>query len=370
MVSIGALIGGFTNYLAIKMLFRPYEPIYIGKWRVPFTPGLIPKRRAELSKQLGILVVDYLLTPESLKGKFLNESFQRELTTIAQKEVQKFLENEETISELFSKYGLNITEEKILEKMEQWVVEKYDQFMKDNRYKSVQSILTPNVLQKIDEKIPVVSENILVRVSAFFSSIEGEVRIERMIDDFIKERGGMLGNMLQMLAGNVNLTEKVQKELLKFLRNDGTKEMLTSLLQKEKDKLLEMELDELEKQINREEIIAMIKKYTRKLVSVNKWLNSSVRVVAKPYKENIINEIVPRFVHMFTVWASEKISEVMKKLRLEEIVSSQVDTFSVERVEQLVLLITSRELKMITYLGALLGGMIGFVQGMIVHFLN
>lgn len=34
MVVVGAVIGGFTNLLAIQMLFRPYKPIYIfGKQR-------------------------------------------------------------------------------------------------------------------------------------------------------------------------------------------------------------------------------------------------------------------------------------------------------------------------------------------------
>ncbi|WP_369678768.1 hypothetical protein [Planococcus faecalis] len=38
MAIVGALIGGVTNHLAIKMLFWPYEAKYIGKWRVPLTP--------------------------------------------------------------------------------------------------------------------------------------------------------------------------------------------------------------------------------------------------------------------------------------------------------------------------------------------
>ncbi|WP_152602441.1 DUF445 domain-containing protein, partial [Planococcus sp. CAU13] len=72
MALIGALIGGFTNFIAIKMLFRPYKTMYIGKWRVPFTPGLIPKRRDELSTQLGRTIVQHLLTPETFKKRFLN----------------------------------------------------------------------------------------------------------------------------------------------------------------------------------------------------------------------------------------------------------------------------------------------------------
>ncbi|MCG2963495.1 DUF445 family protein, partial [Escherichia coli] len=53
MAVIGAVIGGVTNHLAIKMLFHPYEAKYLFRKRIPFTPGLIPKRRDELAVQLG-----------------------------------------------------------------------------------------------------------------------------------------------------------------------------------------------------------------------------------------------------------------------------------------------------------------------------
>lgn len=66
MVVVGAVIGGFTNLLAIRMLFRPYKPIHIFGKQLPLTPGLIPKRQDELAKQLGKLVVDHLITPESI----------------------------------------------------------------------------------------------------------------------------------------------------------------------------------------------------------------------------------------------------------------------------------------------------------------
>ena len=76
MAFIGALIGGFTNHLAIKMLFRPHEAKYIGSWRVPFTPGLIPKRRDELARQFGKTVTNYLLTPETFKKKLLTPEME------------------------------------------------------------------------------------------------------------------------------------------------------------------------------------------------------------------------------------------------------------------------------------------------------
>ncbi|RUM60942.1 MAG: DUF445 domain-containing protein, partial [Persephonella sp.] len=45
-VLIGGFIGYITNYLAIKMLFKPYKKIYLfNKIPLPFTPGVIPKER-------------------------------------------------------------------------------------------------------------------------------------------------------------------------------------------------------------------------------------------------------------------------------------------------------------------------------------
>ncbi len=45
---VGAIIGYFTNWVAIKMLFRPYKKLKIGPIPIPFTPGLIPKNGIEL----------------------------------------------------------------------------------------------------------------------------------------------------------------------------------------------------------------------------------------------------------------------------------------------------------------------------------
>lgn len=67
MIAVGALIGAVTNHFAIKMLFRPYKAVYIFGKRVPFTPGLIPKRRDELARQMGQMVTGHLLTTEGIK---------------------------------------------------------------------------------------------------------------------------------------------------------------------------------------------------------------------------------------------------------------------------------------------------------------
>ncbi|MCA9757077.1 MAG: DUF445 family protein [Candidatus Eisenbacteria bacterium] len=49
---VGAIIGAVTNQIAIKMLFRPYQPVYLGSWRLPLTPGVIPAQRGTIAKNI------------------------------------------------------------------------------------------------------------------------------------------------------------------------------------------------------------------------------------------------------------------------------------------------------------------------------
>jgi uncharacterized membrane protein YheB (UPF0754 family) len=63
----GAIIGYFTNDIAIKMLFRPYRAIYIGGRKLPFTPGLIPSNQERLAKRISDTIMGSLLTPEELQ---------------------------------------------------------------------------------------------------------------------------------------------------------------------------------------------------------------------------------------------------------------------------------------------------------------
>ncbi len=74
---IGALIGYLTNWLAVKMLFRPRKALYIGKLHVPFTPGVIPRRKGALAKALGRMVSEMLVKKEDLKESLCSESVSR-----------------------------------------------------------------------------------------------------------------------------------------------------------------------------------------------------------------------------------------------------------------------------------------------------
>lgn len=65
-IVIGAVIGYITNWLAIKMLFKPYTEKRIGRFKLPFTPGLIPKERDRIAKSVGDTVGRHLVTGENM----------------------------------------------------------------------------------------------------------------------------------------------------------------------------------------------------------------------------------------------------------------------------------------------------------------
>lgn len=366
MIVIGAVIGGFTNHLAIKMLFRPYHPVYIGKWRLPFTPGIIPKRRDELASQLGIMVVNHLLTPESIQKKFMNDTFQKEMTKLAQRELDKLLSSEESISEVLERLGFQDGRQQIEGEMESFLERKYDQLMEKYRHQPIKTILSVELIEKLNSKIPEISGYILQKGVDYFNSIEGEFRIERMVDDFVKGRSGMLGNMLQMVLGNVNLTGMIQKELIKFLSNEGTKDLVATLLRKEWEKILDWQAEQLEEQFGREQLLQTAKKVVGKIIRMDQVLSTPISTLASSYRERLVEQMAPQVVQLFGSWLAGRIEDLMERLHLADVVREQVETFSVERIEEMVLLITSRELKMITYLGALLGGAIGLLQGIFV----
>src|SRR5699024_1437394 len=108
----GAIIGGFTNFIAIRMLFRPHKPKYIGKWQLPFTPGLIPKRHQELASQVGKIVVNHLLTPESIQKKLHDHEFKQSSTELITQKINAWIDDGMTVKEILSVLQIEEPEQK------------------------------------------------------------------------------------------------------------------------------------------------------------------------------------------------------------------------------------------------------------------
>lgn len=77
---IGAVIGWITNWVAVRMLFRPYRPVKVLGFDFQ---GVIPKRRAELARSIGQVVEKELISIDDLlaavKSKDMTEKISEAL---------------------------------------------------------------------------------------------------------------------------------------------------------------------------------------------------------------------------------------------------------------------------------------------------
>ncbi|SNT08007.1 Protein of unknown function [Anaerovirgula multivorans] len=90
LATIGALIGWVTNLLAVKLLFRPFEPIKIPILNIN-VQGLIPKRRNEVAVSIGKTIENDLLSIEDIVSKLMNSHNKDELFLIIKNKINKII---------------------------------------------------------------------------------------------------------------------------------------------------------------------------------------------------------------------------------------------------------------------------------------
>ncbi|WP_250277669.1 DUF445 family protein [[Clostridium] colinum] len=146
---LGAIIGYFTNWLAIKMLFLPYEPKYIGKFKIPFTPGLIPKERKKISKKIANITAEKILDKHTIEENLFSTENKEKMYILLERNLDKLREKNYTLDDILQNiYGDK--KEKILDEIEQFFLSKINQFIFDEKNKK---ILTEVITNKIYENI-------------------------------------------------------------------------------------------------------------------------------------------------------------------------------------------------------------------------
>jgi len=88
---IGALIGWFTNFIAVKMLFHPREPK-----KILFTTvqGIFPKRQQAIAERLGNIVAEELLSFDDIKSRINNPENIKEIEVLIDKKLEDYLKND------------------------------------------------------------------------------------------------------------------------------------------------------------------------------------------------------------------------------------------------------------------------------------
>lgn len=267
---IGAVIGYCTNYIAVKMLFYPRKEIRIGSFKVPFTPGAIPKGKPRLARGIGNIVANTLLTEEDIRKKVLTQKTE---DAIVDKIMAVLSENIQAngIALLGEEEKYNVCKEKLVEKLTEQVME---------------------ALKNIDLGGIIAQEG----QSAIKEKVQGT-----MLAMFVNEE--MLTSLIQPIGGKIaGYIDKNGKDFIKPEIEEKLKEMESSSMLK-----LFEEVDLEEHQV-REQVVSLYRKAAEALVS-------------NLMKQLQIEAVIEEKINQMSVEELEKLVLTIMKKELDTIVN-------------------------------------------------
>ncbi|AFS69803.1 DUF445 domain-containing protein [Exiguobacterium antarcticum] len=362
MILIGALIGAVTNHLAIRMLFRPLEAKYIGKYRIPFTPGLIPKRRDELAANLGRTVVKHLLTPEGISKRLQQPVVYEAITRMIQQELQKWTRSTITIREIAERFVTN-PEERLHHQMEQRIDQELATMIDAIKTARLSEVIGDGGTTKIKAAIPGIVEALLHQTEQYFESPAGKMKLEETVAQFIQSKLG--GGMFGMLLANVNIVEMIQPELKRVIQGKSTHQFISEMVEQEVGTLLEQPVESLLEVETERQITERMKSEILTRIPLTKLWDTQLHELLEPFEARISQEMVPVLSKQVVVRLVEQVERILATLDLETIVREEVDLLDTAYLEEIVLSISRREFRAITWLGGLLGGLIGVIQAIL-----
>lgn len=487
---IGGIIGYLTNWIAIKMLFRPYEEKKIFGMKVPFTPGLIPKEKTRIAKSVGNAIGEHLLSSEIIVKSLCSENMNNRLKIWIRQKVYSLITTKKTLEDKFKefldyKYEYfitalktslskltinNLKNEKNRDKMKEIIKIKLDKILSLNGnhitnnhiYKQIKASLINNTNEylKSDNFKHVLKSLIIENIkdeevlnkkigdiipSNFSSNIKVYVyrkkdNLSNYINEMLKEEENInkLKNILkEVINNNVNsfmsmfvdvnaISDKTIVFLEEYLQREETKEEMVSLVNKSIDKILDTDLQDIienipennkdvivdetvdilwEKFQNTEMILEIIEKIESHIQGKSSLNDIIEKINIDPYKfinsiidkfidsenfeviiNNLISDIIENFMktpiyeltqgneegilntsyqmvkNVYNRFIENQAEEVISILDIASIVEDRINEFDVYLAEEIILEISSKELKAITWLGGLLGALIGILS--------
>ena len=91
MAIIGGCIGYITNKLAIKLIFRPINPIKIPILNIEIL-GLIPKRKKEIAKNIGDIIQREFISVDEILENIIDENDKARIVTYIKGKVRIIIE--------------------------------------------------------------------------------------------------------------------------------------------------------------------------------------------------------------------------------------------------------------------------------------
>ncbi len=191
---LGGIIGYITNDIAIWMLFHPREPVFLGSWQLPFTPGLIPQQKDRIAGAIGRMVDKKLLDPKTLKAPLLSEKTLSAVRSKVMAFLDRFGEDERSIREFLEErysYGeIEQTKEDLSVKIADYTV---DTLLEENIGKTVAEEFIRGIRENMQN--PLLSELI-------FGGLRDP--IENLVNNKVREKGpGFISSQLAKSADKI-----------------------------------------------------------------------------------------------------------------------------------------------------------------------
>lgn len=211
---IGAVIGYVTNWIAVKMLFRPRKEIRVFGKRLPFTPGVIPRGQGRLARAVGNVVETQLLTPEYLGEKLLSKESEEEFKNHMQSWIDSQKASEDTLYSSIS----NIVEEDRLNNFIASTEESLTDFLSEKIIAMEPGkLIVDKVMQEAQNKL---SESMfgMMLGGSFLEKIAGQV--QDGIDTYIQENAREYIEK-EVVKESKELQEKPMPEVTAFFEEKG-----------------------------------------------------------------------------------------------------------------------------------------------------
>ncbi|MCF6094621.1 DUF445 family protein [Microaerobacter geothermalis] len=367
-IGIGSLIGGFTNYLAIKMLFRPLRPWFIGKWKVPFTPGLIPKRQDELAEQMGKMVDRYLFTSEGLIRRIRREDWQQDLLEKGRDLLQKIYHSEKTLNGWMEGFLSETTWRDWKRNIEKWLSAKgYDfveGWLENKGGLTLKEILPYEMTEKREEWERNLQNYILHSLKKYVSSEEGELMISRTLSELLEGKG-FFSSLFGKFFRDAKMTSLVQAQLLSLLEKEDMRNFIKEGIARLVNQSLEIRISQLQNWLGEEGIQKQVNQFAAFIVNLPIWERRLNQIPVQPFFQWLDERGISLFIQWVVNFLEQHMESLLSKVDVSSIVAEEVRSFPLIRLESMILDISGREFRMITNLGALLGGIIGLFQALL-----
>jgi uncharacterized membrane protein YheB (UPF0754 family) len=374
-IGVGGAIGGLTNALAIKMLFRPRHPWKIGNWKVPFTPGLIPKRREEIAVQFGRIVADHLLTKEGVQETLSSPASQQKLEQWLARYWDQWENSpftwKETISQLAGKEALErliLTFEKV---RDGWI----DRIAHcvfapgDWKGRSIRSFFPNEEEEKVMKLglIHGISGFVLLELAKFMRSEQGGIWFKSLT----KQIGGqgLFGSLAGMLVSETGLSSRIREPVLEFLDSNEAKALVHQLLSDRWDEWINRPIGDLVSMVPEEQMGHWLQEAGKRTLDAGPWLDRNIAPALAAFSEKK-ESFVGAVSRMILQWGCQQIHKILEAMDIRQTVQIQVSRFPLERLEEVLLQVSGKEFRMITWLGVFLGMVIGGIQAFLFLFLG